>query len=344
MTREEEERRLIIVLAKALGTSSQYRKILTYYPNLKSAIGDKFTLLPASRLRSKLEKIQWQADPRSAFAECTYLDANYPPVFRDLSEPPLAFWYAGNTDLLGKQNRLSIVGSRKITPLTTRYLHEVIPQFVRVNLVTVSGLAYGVDACVHELTLKNDGKTIGVLGNGLDQKSFSPKTLFTLAQEIISCQGLILSEYPEGTLGARHTFPRRNRLVAALSPVTLVAQAAQKSGSLITAKRALEMQRIVVSPSVEYFTPSFAGNRELIAAGARVSVTGEDIVQAYPELTRAPALFPAHSKPSGQEEVNLEQLCLRFGLPEKTALSRLTELELSGKITETSPGKWLILE
>ena len=334
------ERELLIALAVRQGSFSHYRRVLEHYPSLGTGLDDNFVQIPDSRLRTKLQSVEWLTPKQQSFAACSLLDSQYPEVFRDLSEPPLMFWYEGDLTVLDSPT-VSIVGSRRITPSTRRYLDSVIPELVAANLVTVSGLAYGVDEAVHRQTLRSGGRTVGVLGNSLDYASFSPKTAYTLAREVLTKGGLLVSEYPEGTRGARYTFPRRNRLVAALSPVTVVAQAALKSGSLITAQWATKLGRTVCTPSVDYFETSVGGNRELISRGARVLTNAAEILAEY-SLVESSGQEPSSSRIA--REVEFAEVCKHFGLDTQTGLAELTTLELTGRVASTERGTWIIFE
>ena len=333
------ERELVIALGVRQGSLKHYRRVLEDYPSLEAALADDFTRVAPARLRAKLQTVEWCDPTPQRFAVCTHLDTEYPGVFRELSEPPLVFWYEGDLGLLSAQT-ISLVGSRHITLHTKRYLGSVVPELVQAGLVTVSGLAYGVDEAVHRQTLLSGGKTIAVLGNGLDFASFSPKTAYNLSRQVLERGGLLISEYPEGTRGARYTFPRRNRLVAALSPVTVVAQAAPNSGSLITAHWASKLERVVCTPTVDYFEKSVGGNRELIRAGAKVLTNSAQILAEYSLVSRADS---TPTSPNLSREVEFAEVCAHFGLDPQTGLAELTTLELSGQVASTAQGTWTIL-
>ena len=332
------ERNLLLNLAARQGGFLQYQKILAAYPNLTHAVEDNFAQITRDRLRQKLQAIDWtRPTDQRGFAACTCLDSDYPGVFRELREPPLVFWYEGDLTLL-ETPCISIVGSRRVTPHTRRYLLSILPGVVAAGLTTVSGLAYGVDEAVHRLTLEAGGRTVAVLGNGLDEASHNPRASYRLSRSILEDGGLVLSEFPAMTKGARYTFPRRNRLVAALSHVTLVAQAAPHSGSLITARWAQELHRSVLTPTVDYFEESVGGNRDLITQGAGVVTSVADILRYYPDLEATNRTHGAGEKVI----LDFDGVCAKFGLDSRLGLAEVTRLELTGQIKPVGVGEWVV--
>ncbi|WKF70266.1 DNA-processing protein DprA [Pediococcus pentosaceus] len=174
----------------------------------------------------------------------TILDEMYPKLLREIYCPPTVLFYNGNLSLLSHQRAIAIVGARMMTSYGEQAIKCLIPGVVDNQLTTVSGLAKGVDALVHEATLANAGSTIAVIGNGLDITY--PKQNAQL-QNQIQKEGLILSEYPQGARPLRHHFVERNRIIAGLTTATCVVEARKNSGSLITASLALTENRNVLA-------------------------------------------------------------------------------------------------
>jgi len=202
-----------------------------------------------------------------------------PQLLQQIQPPPRRLFARGNTDLLHSRC-LSIVGSRKITNYGRAILHEIIPPLLP-YLTIVSGLAFGVDALAHELALKHNGRTIAFLPGGVDNQSISPKSNFTLARRMLEQKNLLLSEYEPGQITHKGHFQERNRLIAGISPVTLVIEAAQKSGSLITAFHALDYNRdLAVIPGNINSTQS-AGTNMLAQRGAHIITCADDILKLY---------------------------------------------------------------
>ncbi|MGI6373847.1 MAG: DNA-processing protein DprA [Patescibacteria group bacterium] len=216
----------------------------------------------------------------------SYLDPDYPQLLLEISAPPLGLFFRGNIALLTKQNqaRLAIVGAREATNYAQQTLDYLMPTLVAANLEIVSGLALGVDALAHQATLDNQGTTIAVLGTGLDRANWYPRRNISLAKNIIANQGLLLSEFPPQTPALPTNFPRRNRIISGLCQATLIVQAKLRSGSLITARLALEQNREVLAIPGDIFSPLSQGANNLIAAGAKPILQATDILESFSNL------------------------------------------------------------
>lgn len=206
----------------------------------------------------------------------TILDEMYPKLLREIYCPPTVLFYNGNLSLLSHQRTIAIVGARMMTSYGEQAIKCLIPGVVANQLTTVSGLAKGVDALVHEATLANAGSTIAVIGNGLDITY--PKQNSQL-QNQIQKEGLILSEYPRGARPLRHHFVERNRIIAGLTTATCVVEARKNSGSLITASLALTENRNVLAIPGSIFSGNSQGTNQLIAAGARPLIELDDVLE-----------------------------------------------------------------
>mgnify|MGYP004468412447 CR=1 FL=1 len=206
----------------------------------------------------------------------TILDEMYPKLLREIYCPPTVLFYNGNLSLLSHQRAIAIVGARMMTSYGEQAIKCLIPGVVANQLTTVSGLAKGVDALVHEATLANAGSTIAVIGNGLDITY--PKQN-TQLQNQIQKEGLILSEYPQGARPLRHHFVERNRIIAGLTTATCVVEARKNSGSLITASLALTENRNVLAIPGSIFSGNSQGTNQLIAAGARPLIELDDVLE-----------------------------------------------------------------
>lgn len=206
----------------------------------------------------------------------TILDEMYPKLLREIYCPPTVLFYNGNLSLLSHQRTIAIVGARMMTSYGEQAIKCLIPGVVANQLTTVSGLAKGVDALVHEATLANAGSTIAVIGNGLDITY--PKQNAQL-QNQIQKEGLILSEYPRGARPLRHHFVERNRIIAGLTTATCVVEARKNSGSLITASLALTENRNVLAIPGSIFSGNSQGTNQLIASGARPLIELDDVLE-----------------------------------------------------------------
>lgn len=201
----------------------------------------------------------------------------YPEQLREIYDAPLKLYVLGNKEIL-KQSSIAIVGARK----ATEYGKEVALQFSKdlskngINII--SGLALGIDTCAHLGTLYPDsiGKTIAVLGSGLDE--IYPKQNISLARKIIQMGGCLISEYPLGAKPEKMHFPKRNRIISGLSKGVLIVEASEKSGSLITADFALEQGRDVFAVPGNISSSTSVGTNNLIKQGAKLVTSYEDIL------------------------------------------------------------------
>ncbi|GEK89768.1 DNA processing protein [Alkalibacterium putridalgicola] len=217
-------------------------------------------------------------EEKAAGIHTVYLSQeDYPYALRKSYEPPLVLFYKGDFSLVYK-GTIGIVGARDCTEYGERFLKELLPPLVCHDLVTVSGLARGIDTYVHTKTIENGGKTIAVLGNGIGYAY--PRENKPL-QEEIGKNHLILSEYPLNRTPKKQYFPLRNRIIAGLSRGILVVEARERSGSLITARLALEEGRDVFAVPGSVFSEQSKGCLDLIKAGAILCQSYDDILSEW---------------------------------------------------------------
>lgn len=210
------------------------------------------------QLDQMVQQIEQQCDVISFFDEA------YPEKLRQIYRPPMVLFTRGDISLLQKEI-ITIVGSRYPTKYSQDVINRLVPNIVQSGQVVASGLAKGVDALAHKAALFNQGKTIAVIGNGLN---FSyPMQNFALQEEIVQ-KGLLISEYLPGTPPRRYRFPERNRILAGLSQSVIVTEAKEKSGSLITANLALQENRDIYAVPGPITNALSAGPNQLIEAGA----------------------------------------------------------------------------
>lgn len=195
-------------------------------------------------------------------------DPAYPEALRTLPQSPLLLYLRGDTRILHADLLLSIVGTRKPSPYGKQVCADIARALTSLGAVTVSGLALGIDSIAHRSTVEADGATIAVLGSGVDNASIAPRQHLSLAEDIIRSGGLVLSEYPPMIQALPRFFPERNRIIAALGQATIVVEAAERSGSLITARAALEQGRDVYAVPGSIYSEVSIGTNELLAQGA----------------------------------------------------------------------------
>ena len=206
----------------------------------------------------------------------TILDQIYPKTLREIYCPPIVLFCHGDLKLLACNQSISLVGARQMTEYGEKVLQCLIPLLVKENIITVSGLAAGVDATVHQLTNAAKGKTIAVIGNGLDL-CYPKKN--SLLKNDIAVFGLVISEYPMGAKPLKFHFVERNRIIAGINYLTCVIEAQQHSGSLITANFALSENRTVLAVPGSIFNPYSTGTNQIIAAGAKPLLQVKDVLE-----------------------------------------------------------------
>ena len=235
---------------------------------------------------------------------------------------------------------VAIVGSRKCTQYGKQVAYDLAFALAKAGVTIVSGMALGIDGEAHRGALDAGGRTIAVLGTGVDEKSIYPHTHLSLAQRILK-SGVILSEFEPGTPGLPHHFPQRNRIISALSLGVVVVEGSEKSGSLITANFALEQGKDVFAVPGPIYAQTSVGANKLIQQGAKLVMTAQDIMEELgleqqsvqtntdEELSEEYALVLSIIS---QEAVSTDELIAKTQLPSSLVLEALTMLELQNRI------------
>ncbi len=287
--------------------------------------------------------------------------ADYPDLLASIDDAPILVSARGNVELL-KDPQLAIVGSRHASKQGVNIAKDFAQHLSNQGLTITSGLALGIDAAAHQGGLQGLGKTIAVIGTGLDR--IYPAANQNLARQIAE-EGLMISEFPLGTPPLAFNFPRRNRIISGLSVGTLVVEAALKSGSLITAKIAIEQGREVFAVPGSINNPQAKGCHQLIKQGAKLVESGQDIFEelsALIQLSMRPQQSASNSKQLpfellgmdeklrssqspilahiGYEPIGLDELLVLSKIPVSAIQGQLMMLELSGDIEAMSAGRW----
>ncbi|HUT96406.1 MAG TPA: DNA-processing protein DprA [Candidatus Paceibacterota bacterium] len=260
-------------------------------------------------------------------------DKEYPVVLKEIHNPPKELYIKGeiiNQDKVA----IAIVGTRRYSQYGKQACLDIAGKLAKLGITIVSGLAKGIDTFAHQAALENNGRTIAVLGSGMDRKSFSPSCNYELSEKIAK-HGAVISEYPEGTIGAVYTFPQRNRIVSGLSLGVVVIDAPEKSGALITASLALEQNREVFAVPGNIYENNSQGTNQLIKIGAKLVTRIEDILE---ELNLSHLLENTEKKKikpkNKEEEIILSILSLQpIHIDEIIKLSKLSTSAVNSTLT-----------
>jgi DNA processing protein len=205
--------------------------------------------------------------------------ADFPSQLQEINDAPKQLYVRGTLPSAEKV-WLAVVGSRACTPYGERVVKFLIEGLRGYPVVIVSGLAYGVDALAHRCALDNGLTTVGVPGSGLDWQTLYPRANVGLAREIVAAGGALLSEFKPDMKATDYTFPKRNRIMAGLCQATLMIEAKEKSGTLITAKLTVEYNRDLLVVPGSIFSPESAGVHQFLRLGATPITSAEDLLQA----------------------------------------------------------------
>ncbi|BBJ27520.1 DNA-processing protein DprA [Athalassotoga saccharophila] len=258
-------------------------------------------------------------------------DERYPSSLAQIKDPPLLLYVKGKRmDALGKF-AIAIVGSRMATSYGRNVAAKLSTELSRSGVVIVSGLAHGIDSVAHEEASKY-GLTIGVLGTGID--IVYPRSKDTVFQKVME-NGCLVSEFPLGTMPAKWTFPKRNRIIAGLSMGIIVVEASTKSGSLITARLGLEEGREIFAVPGSIFSPTSEGTINLIKHGAKCVTSAEDVLEEFgyvsvkSSIPEDPILDLLKGGPK-----SLEEIAIYLGVGVNEVNSRLTAFEIDGIVSK----------
>lgn len=267
-----------------------WKALFSHYMSAYEAVQDaaSWVLLPSedgglARFGQAVAKEAWRDKAEDEYKAAlqakmdviTWFDSRYPDKLRELSDPPALLYVQGDTSLLHNPG-VAVVGARECTPLGLETAGRISTQLSRIGITVVSGLALGIDRQAHLGGLRGIGRSIAVLGCGLDYDYPTGNRDVRMA---LNKSGLVVTEYGPGVGARAHHFPIRNRLISGLSLGVLVAEAAHKSGSLITARLAAEQGREVFALPGPIGQPTFTGCHRLIKQGASLVEGGEDIVE-----------------------------------------------------------------
>ena len=352
LSNKEKEALLVLDQSPKVGAKTLH-KILHYYKedisrvltDSKDNLSKFFTGAPLEGIlearNSRLEKKIFQSkNIKTIF----YGDSEYPNLLSEIYDFPVILYCRGNVELLNSVS-ISVVGSRKHTGYARSALEKIIPGLINSHISVISGLALGVDSIAHYLTVENCGKTIGVLGCGVDE--VYPTSNQQLAEKILTTGGLILSEFPPGTPPLKQNFPLRNRIIAGLSSGTIVVEARHDSGSLITAGLANEYGREVFAVPGNIDSFASEGTNELIKQGAKITTSADDILSELNisfNISKTTIIEPENEmedkifKVIELESLAVDKIAKSTKLDIVTVNSLMSLLEISGKVEKVGEG------
>lgn len=278
-------------------------------------------------------------DPDAAWAKLqkekikmiTWDSPEYPQLLKEAPNPPYIIYMKGELDL-NAAPMVAIVGSRKYTPYGAQAASTFAKDLAAAGVVVVSGMAIGIDALAHRAALDAGGKTVAVLGGSLDDQNIYPRVNFNLSREIMH-NGVLLSDYPiETPAGLPGNFPARNRIIAGLALGTLVVEAGEESGTLITAECALEANRDVFAVPGSIFSQQSSGTNNLIKKGAKIVTGVKDILeelnlQENRETPRLLAKIP---------ETKAEEILLKILSSEPLHIDNISKMSKLGTVSASA--------
>ena len=276
-----------------------------------------------------------------AASQETLRPRDYPALLKEIPDPPKRLWHVGDL-AAAHAPAVAIVGSRRCSRYGRDMAFGLAEQVAGRGVTVVSGLAYGVDAAAHRGALAAGGRTVAVMAGGLDR--IYPAAHASLAQQIVAASGALVTEYAPDVTPRKHHFPARNRLVSGLCLGVVVVEAASRSGSLITARMALEQNREVMAVPGMATSALSKGCHRLIRDGAALIETIEDIAHAiglaWPEEAPETAAEPDDPVLAavGAETTSADAIVADTGLAVDVVLSRLVELEVAGFVTASGGG------
>jgi DNA processing protein len=339
-------------LIKGIG-AVRMQGLVAYFGDLESAWNADAAALVGSGLGAKLaEKVvgarrqinldqTWARIEAGGIKILTWMDEEYPTRLKEIEQPPPVLYIRGEY-LMDDLFAVAIVGTRKVTPYG-RQVTEEIASFLAANGITVvSGLARGVDAIAHQAALKAGGRTMAVLGSGVD-KIYPPEHR-GLAEQMME-RGAIVSDYAVGAPPDASNFPPRNRIISGLSLAVVVVEAAETSGALITAEFAAAQGREIFAVPGSILAPQSKGTNRLIQKGAQPLLTPADLMQAL-DLTRmgehksARKVLPSDETEAlvlnalGGEPLHVDEIRNQANLPIEKISAALAMMELKGMVRQ----------
>lgn len=348
----------------------KFQKLLSHLGSVMEAYDapyDKLSPLLGQKLATDFIEFRQKFNPIKKLEELrqkkikliTQEDEGYPPQLKNISDPPICLYVRGDINLPEARHRdfsptspslFAIVGTRKPTPYGEQITRKFAYELAAAGFVIVSGMAMGIDAAAHQSALAAGGKTIAVLGCGVD--IIYPAANSKLYHQIIEKGGAIISEFPPGHLVQKGLFIARNRLISGLSRGVLVVEGLADSGSLITARYAAEQGKEVFAPPGPLTSPLFQAPNILLKQGAKLAASVEDIVEEFGLKILPKAKKEIEAGLTSDEKIIftalqsgpklVDEIIAEKNLTIETVLNALSVLEIKGAAEKNSEGKYQI--
>lgn len=347
-------------LVKGIG-AVRVRALLEHFGDLSLAWDAPGDALQAAGLSSRIVEnmlklrhqvdleIVWQRIEKQGIQVLTWEDPAYPVHLKEIDQPPPVLYLRG---ALAQEDAwaVAIVGTRRITSYGRQVAEELAAYLARNGVTVVSGLARGVDAVAHSAAIAAGGRTLAVLGCGVDR--IYPPENSRLAEQVMA-QGGLLSDYAPGTPPDSANFPPRNRIISGLSLATVVVEAGEESGALITASFAAEQGREVFAVPGSIYAPQSKGTNHLILEGAHPLLQMQEVLEAL-NLTMihqqqaARKILPADTTEASllstlsSEPTHVDEICVQSGLPIEKVSATLALMELKGMVRQVGGMNYVI--
>lgn len=301
-----------------------------------------------SETRKKLDPEKYlESVQKSGIKWLTIFDQNYPKLLKEIYDPPVILYFKGEI-LLTDNKAIAVVGTRKMTGYGKLVTEKLTKELVKAGITIVSGLARGVDSQAHKTTVEEGGRTLAVLGGGLNY-IFPPENI-SLANKISSGFGAIISEFPPDHPSLPGNFPARNRIISGLSKAILVTEAAEDSGSLITARLALEQGRDVFAVPGPITSDLSKGPTTLIKQGAILVTSGEEILEEL-GMEKGQVLSSKHQgeikltedeskvlESLQNENKHVDEVCQELKMPANIVSAAFVKMEIIGLVKNLGAG------
>jgi DNA processing protein len=294
---------------------------------------------------------KWEEFQENDLEIITINDEVYPQQLREIKSAPFVLFCWGNVKLLRKK-QLAVIGTRRYTEYGKMVVEKIVPEISQAGIVITSGMAQGIDSLAHTATMSIDQPTIAVLGAGILEtyKNYRGKQVI---DNILSHNGLIISEYPPFYPASKYTFPARNRIVSGLSLGTLVIEAGKKSGTMITVNYALEQNREVFAIPGNIFSDRSTGTHHLIKEGAQITTSANDILEVLNFAPTQSNIFDTPQieftdpkeeliyKKLSLDPILIDKLAKNCKLDTTTVSSKLSLLEMKGLARNIGGGRFI---